>query len=81
MSLRYSLINWNEIVKRRTPVKTKDNAGCGYVVGEYQDNLLVIAGKLVSNEYIIPKNKVDNYDGKELSLNIRYDQISPDFKL
>jgi hypothetical protein len=74
-------VNWNEIVTKRTPVKTKDRAGCGYVAAEYKDNLVVISGKLVSHEYIIPKNKVENYDGKELSLNIRHDQITPDFTL
>jgi len=74
-------MNWNEIVTRRTPVKTKDRAGYGYVVGEYKDNLLVIEGKVVSHEYMIPKGKVDNYDGIELSLKISSDQISPDFRL
>ena len=68
-------MNWHEIISRRTPVKTKDNTGYGYVVGEYKDNLLIITGKLVSQEYLIPKKNVDNYDGKELSLNIRSDQI------
>ncbi len=74
-------MNWNEIVTKRTPVKTKDRAGHGYVVGEYKANLLVIEGKLVSHEYMIPKGKVDNYDGRELCLNIRSDQINPDFRL
>jgi hypothetical protein len=74
-------MNWHEIISRRTPVKTKDNTGCGYVAGEYKDNLLVISGKLVSKEYVIPKTNVDKYDGKQLSLNIRSDQISPEFKL
>ncbi len=74
-------MNWHEIVTKRTPIKTKDRAGYGYVVGEYKDNLLVIEGKLVSHEYMIPKGKVDNYDGRELCLNIRSDQINPDFRL
>ena len=74
-------MNWDEIVTKRTLVKTKDKAGCGYVAAEFKDNLVVIAGNLVSHEYIIPKNKVENYDGKELSLNIRRDQINSDFNL
>ena len=72
-------MNWEEIVIKRTPVRTKDGSGCGYVAAEYKDNLVVIAGKLVSNEHVIPKDKVDNYDGKELFLNLRNDQISSDF--
>jgi hypothetical protein len=74
-------VSWDEIVTKRTPVKTKDKAGCGYVAAEFKDNLVVIAGNLVSHEYIIPKNKVEDYDGKELSLNIRRDQINSDFNL
>lgn len=74
-----SQVNWDEIVTKRTRVKTKDKAGCGYVAAEFEDNLVVIAGKLVSHEYIIPKNRVENYDGKELFLNLRNDQISSDF--
>jgi hypothetical protein len=74
-------MNWLEIISRRTPVKTKDKAGCGYVAGEYEDSFLVITGRLVSQEYLIPKKNVDSYDGKELSLNIRSDQISPDFMM
>lgn len=74
-------MDWNEIITKRTPVKTKDSTSCGYVAGEYKDNLLVIEGKLVSKEYMIPKDKVDNYDGRQLSLRMRYDEISPDYKL
>lgn len=66
---------------KRTPVKTKDRAGCGYVAAEFEDNLVVIAGKFVSHEYMIPKNKVEDYDGNALSLNIRSDQISSDFNM
>ena len=60
-------------------MRTKDNTSFGYVAGEYKDNLLVIEGRLVSHEYVIPKDKVDKYDGRELSLKIRYDEISSDY--
>ncbi len=63
----------------RARVRTKDNTSFGYVAGEYKDNLLVIEGRLVSHEYVIPKDKVDKYDGRELSLKIRYDEISSDY--
>ncbi len=45
----------------------------------YRDNLLVIEGRVV--EYVIPKNEVENYDGRELSLKIRHDEISSDYEL
>jgi len=72
-------MNWNEIISKRARVRTKDNTSFGYVAGEYKDNLLVIEGRLVSHEYVIPKDKVDKYDGRELSLKIRYDEISSDY--
>jgi hypothetical protein len=74
-------LNWNTIISNRTPVKTKDNTGFGYVAGEYQENLVVIEGKLVSHGYVIPKDKVDHYDGRELSLKMRCDEISTDYEI
>lgn len=74
-------MNWNEIVSNRTPVRTKDNTSLGYVAGEYKDKLVVIEGRLVSHEYAIPKDKVANYDGKQLSLKIRHDEISPEYTI
>jgi hypothetical protein len=74
-------MNWDQIISKRTSVKTKDNENFGYVAGQYKDNFLVIEGRVVSHEYMIPKNEVEDYDGRELSLRIRQDQISPDFDL
>jgi hypothetical protein len=73
-------MNWNKIISNRTPVRTKDSARFGYVVGEYKDSLLVIDGRTVSHEYIIPKEKVENYNGIELSLRMRHDELSSDYK-
>ena len=64
-------MNWNAIISNRTPVRTKDSTSFGYVAGDYKDKLLVIEGRTVSHEYVIPKDKVDHYDGRELSLKMR----------
>jgi hypothetical protein len=74
-------MNWNEITSNRTPVRTKDSAKFGYVAYEYNDTFVVIEGKLVSHGYAIPKDKVDGYDGRELSLKMRRDEISSDYEL
>lgn len=74
-------MDWNKITSNRTPVRTKDKTDFGYVAGQYKDKLVVIEGKLVSHGYVIPKDKIDNYDGRELSLNLRYDEISSDYNL
>lgn len=73
-------MDWQHIISNRTTVKTKDNTKFGYVAGEYKDNIVVIEGRLVSHEYVIPKDKVENYDGTEISLKIRHDEISLDYR-
>jgi hypothetical protein len=74
-------VNWDQIISKRTPVKTKDSENFGYVAGQYKDNLLVIEGRTVSHEYMIPKNEVEEYDGRKVCLRIRHDQITSDFSL
>lgn len=53
----------------------------GYVAGEYKDSFVVIEGRTVSHEYVIPKDEVDHYDGRELSLKMRHDEIGRDYEL
>ena len=74
-------MNWNAIISNRTPVRTKDSARFGYVAGEYKDSFVVIEGRTVSHGYVIPKDKVDHYDGRELSLKMRHDEIGRDYEL
>ena len=74
-------MNWNVIISNRTPVRTKDSTRFGYVAGEYKDSFVVIEGRTVSHEYVIPKDKVDHYDGIELSLKMRQDEIGRDYEL
>ena len=74
-------MNWNEIIFNRTPVRTRDSTKFGYVADEYKDTFVVIQGKLVSHGYIIPKDKADHYDGRELSLKMRQDEIGSDYEL
>jgi hypothetical protein len=74
-------MDWYKIISNRTPVRTKDSTTFGYVAGQYKDNLVVIEGKTVSHEYAIPKDKVEKYDGQELSLKMRHDEINSDYQL
>jgi hypothetical protein len=69
-------MDWNIIISNRTPVKANDGRSCGYVVGEYKDNLLILDGRVITHEYMLPKDKVDRYDGSELYVRIPYDMIS-----
>jgi hypothetical protein len=69
-------VDWNIIISNRTPVKANDGRSCGYVIGEYKDNLLILDGRVISHEYMLQKDKVERYDGSELYMRIPYDMIS-----
>jgi hypothetical protein len=44
---------------------------CGNVIAEYQDSIIIIEfNETKLNEYIIPKSKVDHYDGRSVRLSI-----------
>jgi hypothetical protein len=73
-------MDWYKIIYNITPVRAKDSATFGYVAGQYKDSLVVIEGNTVSHEYVIPKDKVEKYDGRELCLKIRHDEINSDYQ-
>jgi len=70
-------IDWNELIQSKKEVMACDKHSCGNVMAEYNDNILVIEGTTIkSHEYIVPKSKVDHYDGDDFYLNITRDLIS-----
>jgi hypothetical protein len=69
-------LDWNEIIRSKKKVKARDKIPCGNVIAEYKDSIIVLDGEvIVSHEYMIPKSKVDNYNGRELFLNIPYKML------
>jgi hypothetical protein len=67
----HDTFDWHEIIQAKRVVKTSDQTVCGNVVAEYRDNIIIIefeAKKL--NGYMIPKSRVDRYDGRNLHLSI-----------
>ena len=69
------ILHWNEITKSKKIVRTADNVLCGNIIAEYNDSIIILEGDYVSHEHMIPKSKVDNYDGRELHLNIPYSKL------
>jgi hypothetical protein len=69
------ILDWNEIAKSKKIVRTADNVLCGYIIAEYNDNIIILEGDYVSHEHMIPKSKVDSYNGKELHLDIPYSKL------
>ena len=70
-------LDWKEISKSKKIVRASDQRSCGNVIAEYNDKIIVIQGTDInSGEYLIPKSKVDHYDGKEVYLSIPYHKLS-----
>jgi hypothetical protein len=71
-----SSIDWDGLAKSQKVVKTKDERSCGNLMAEYKDNIIIIEGVIKSHEYMVPKSKVNHYDGNEIYLDIPYDMLS-----
>jgi hypothetical protein len=75
---RFSLVNnWSTIYDSKVLAKTKEGLPCGNVVDEYDDNIVVIDFRSSSSqEYLVPKSRVEGYDGKYLYLNIQREVLT-----
>jgi hypothetical protein len=71
-----SSFDWDNLVKSKKIVKTKDERTCGNLMAEYKDNIIIIEGAIKSHEYVVPKSKVVHYNGNEIYLDIPYDVLS-----
>ncbi len=68
--------DWNEIIKTRKAVRASDKIVCGNVIAEYKDSIIIVHVEFVSHQHMIPKSKVDSWDGEELHLSIPYSMLS-----
>lgn len=76
MTKNSPISDWNEIIKTKKAVRASDRIVCGNVIAEYKDNIIIVHGEYVSHQHMIPKSKVDSWDGEELHLNIPYSMLS-----
>ena len=75
-------IDWDELIKLKTSVKAHDRHYCGNVMAEYHDSLIIIEGATTKlHEYIVPKSKVDHYDGNDLYISISHDDMILNYDL
>ena len=74
-------IDWKEITKSNKGVRTNDQQTCGNVIAEDGDNIIISEGLINVHEFIVPKSKVDYYDGNEVHLNVPYDILSAVFEI
>jgi hypothetical protein len=68
------LPDWNNIVKSKKNVRSKDNTPVGNVIANYNDHILVI-DDVNNHKYKIPKSYVENYNGSELFLTIDHQDL------
>ena len=70
-------LEWPKIIQAKTIVKTSDQTVCGNVIAEYKDSIIIIEfDETKLNEYIIPKSRVDHYDGRNVRLSISGNLLS-----
>jgi hypothetical protein len=74
-------IDWNEITKSNKGVRTNDHQTCGNIIAEEEDSIIISEGLINRHEFIVPKSKVDYYDGNEIHLNVPYDILSAVFEI
>jgi hypothetical protein len=74
-------IDWKEITKSNKGVRTNDQQTCGNVIAEDAYSIIVYDGVINIHEFLVPKSKVDYYDGSEVHLNVPYDILSAVFEV
>ena len=68
--------DWTELIKDKKGIVTKDNQTCGNIIGEDQENNIVIEEDAISQHiYRIPKTFVGSYNGAQVTLNIQYNEL------
>ena len=74
-------IDWKEITKSNKGVRTNDQQTCGNVIAEDGSSIIISDGVINVHEFLVPKSKVEYYDGSEVHLNIPYDILSSVFEI
>jgi hypothetical protein len=69
-------LDWHEITTAKKMVRSSDASLCGNAIAEYRDNIVIIEHGVKFREYIIPKSKVERYDGRDVHLSIPRSMLS-----
>ena len=68
--------DWYEITKAKKMVKANDASSCGNAIAEYRDNIVILEHGTNFRKYVIPKSKVERYDGTDIYLSIPRSMLS-----
>jgi hypothetical protein len=69
-------LDWYEITKAKKRVKANDASSCGNAIAEYRDNIVILEHRTNFRKYVIPKSKVERYDGTDIYLSIPRSMLS-----
>jgi hypothetical protein len=70
-----SSINYSEAIKSKKGVLTSDREACGNIIGERSDSIIVEKGVLHDHVYVIPKSKIQSFDGAQIILNTSVSEL------
>src|ERR671921_127245 len=65
-----SSMDYSELIKSKKAVITSERIDCGNIIGERDDSIIVEREGLREHVYVIPKSKVDAYDGAQIILKV-----------
>ena len=69
--------DWQETIQAKRIAMTSDQTVCGHIIAEYKDSIIIIEfDQAKLNEYIIPKSRVDHYDGRNVRLSVSGNLLS-----
>ena len=63
-------INWDAIIKSHKGVIASDRKRTGTVIAQTEDDIVISDGVIMRHQFIMPKSKVDYYDGSDVYLKI-----------
>jgi hypothetical protein len=69
-------VDWDEITRSKKIVRANDSSLCGNAIAEYRDNIVILKHGTSFHKYIIPKSKVERFDGMDIYLNIPRSMLS-----
>lgn len=58
-------INWDAIIKSHKEVISSDRKRTGTVIAQTEDDIVISDGVITNHQFIMPKSKVDYYDGSD----------------
>jgi hypothetical protein len=70
-----SYIDFSEAIKSKKGVITTDREDIGHIIGERDESIIVEKGVMHDHIYVVPKSKIESYDGAQIILNVSLSEL------